>query len=64
MLGGISYHTNTRNYKNDGTVFFRVGAELRYKLIGEYVGIVLKGATSFLEKTTFVGVGLSFGYFN
>jgi len=43
---------------------FRVGAEMKVRLFGEYAGLLLKGSTSFFEDTFFLGIGLSLGYFN
>jgi hypothetical protein len=63
FLGGISYHTYNTTYYED-ELLFRLGLEFKYNLIGNYLGILLKGSTSFREQTSFFGIGIFVGYFD
>jgi len=64
VLGGLAYHTKSSlsTFYPDETLF-RTGIELRYNLLNKMLGLVLKGSTSFDERTTFVGLGIAIGYY-
>ena len=59
FLGGISYYNTAQPdyFPNKGLP--RICFEIKY---GRIVGIILKGATSFKERTGFIGVGLSLDF--
>jgi hypothetical protein len=62
ILGGIANHTyDATDYEDK--LLFRAGLEFKYNLVGNCVGLLLKGSTSFQEQTTFVGLGIFIGYF-
>ena len=62
ILGGLAYHTYDATYYDD-KVRFRAGLEFKYNLIGNEIGLLLKGSTSFQEQTSYFGLGIFFGYF-
>lgn len=62
LLGGIAYHTRSPNYYPD-EFLFRTGIELRYNVLDKIVGIVLKGSTSFVKNSAYVGLGIAIGYY-
>jgi len=59
FLGGISYYTTDQPDYLPNKVLPRIGFEIKY---GRIVGIILKGATSFNENNSFIGIGLSLDY--
>ncbi len=60
---GFSYHTRKNpNYEPD-KILFRPSVELRYNLLEKMAGIILKGATSFDKRTTYIGLGIAIGYY-
>jgi len=63
FLGGLAYHTRRNSYVQPNETLFRAGIEFRYNLINKMLGIILKGSTSFDERTTFVGLGIALGYY-
>jgi hypothetical protein len=63
ILAGIDYHTYNKTYYYDDKVLFRTGLELKYNLLGNELGLLLKGSTSFQEQTSFFGFGIFIGYF-
>ena len=63
VYGGLAYHLG-EGYNNDKKVFFRTGLELKYIPFGNLIGIIFKGSTSFIIETSFIGLGVSVGYFN
>lgn len=62
ILGGLAYHTYESTYYAD-KVLFRSGLEFKYNLLGNEVGLLLKGSTSFQEQTSYFGLGIFVGYF-
>lgn len=62
ILGGLAYHTYDKTYY-DNKLLFRAGLEFKYNLIGNEIGLLLKGSTSFREQTTYFGIGIFVGYF-
>ena len=63
--GGLSYHIgedSRGNNKNE--ILPRIGLEMKYIPFGNFIGIMLKGSTSFKEDTSFIGLGIALGYFN
>lgn len=60
VLGGITY------YSTDDPIYFpdkylpRVGFEL--KLTDNVIGLLLKGSTSFINKSGYIGIGVSLGF--
>ena len=62
FLGGVAYHTYDSNYY-DNKLLFRAGLEFKYNLIGNEIGILLKGSTSFQEQTSYFGIGIFIGYY-
>ncbi len=59
VLGGMSYYeSNAPDYYPNQSLP-RIGFELKY---GNIIGIILKGSTSFKDRTGFFGIGLSLGY--
>ncbi|HSP87587.1 MAG TPA: hypothetical protein VLN45_05605 [Ignavibacteriaceae bacterium] len=63
LFGGIAYHTKASSFYSDETLF-RVGFELRYNLPLKIIGIILKGSTSIEDRTSFIGLGVAFGYYH
>ena len=63
LLGGLAYHTRASDFYEQDGILFRAGIELRYNLLEKMIGIILKGSTSFNEKTTYVGLGIAIGYY-
>ena len=59
--GGLAYHTGTRE---SGEILLRGSFELKYIPFGNFVGVMLKGSTSFWGDTGFIGLGIALGYFN
>lgn len=62
FLGGLAYHIYDKTYY-DNKLLFRAGLEFKYNLIGNEIGLLLKGSTSFREQTTYFGLGIFVGYF-
>ncbi len=62
ILGGVTYYkTNNPVYLPD-RILFRAGFEI--KLNDNVLGLVLKGSTSFIKNSSFIGIGISFSYDN
>jgi len=62
ILGGLAYHTYDKTYY-DNKLLFRTGLEFKYNLLGNELGLILKGSTSFQEQTFYFGIGIFIGYF-
>ena len=61
VFGGVTYYkTNDPTYLPN-KYLFRAGFEVK---LGNIVGLVLKGSTSFNENSSFIGIGISLGYTN
>lgn len=58
-LGGISFYKTSQPYYFPNQYLPRIGIEIKY---GKVVGIILKGATSFKDRTGFIGIGVSLDY--
>jgi hypothetical protein len=61
ILGGLAYHTYSSYFEDK--LLFRAGIEFKYDLIGKFISLLLKGATSFQKRTAYIGIGISVGYF-
>jgi hypothetical protein len=63
LNGGYSYHTTSdpKFYKSKHNL--RAGFEIRYLLIKDFMALILKTNTSFTDKTTSGGIGISFGLY-
>lgn len=59
-LGGVAYHEGGHKAAR---VLFRVGFEVRYNLLDKLIGLVLKGATSFEDETSYLGIGVAMGFY-
>ncbi|MCF8239772.1 MAG: hypothetical protein K9J16_00190 [Melioribacteraceae bacterium] len=59
VYGGISYYVTSASnyYPND--YLPRIGFEIKY---GNIIGIILRGSTSFKDRTGFFGIGIYLGY--
>jgi len=65
VYGGLAYHIREDSNGNDkNEILPRIGLEMKYIPIGNYVGILLKGSFSFKSDTGFLGLGIALGYFN
>lgn len=63
MVGGLTYYkTSASDYYPD-EILLRAGFELSYRFMNNFFGILIKGSTSFKERTGFIGIGLSIGYY-
>lgn len=58
-LGGISFYKTSQPNYFPNEYLPRIGIEIKY---GKVVGIILKGATSFKNRTGFIGIGVSLNY--
>ncbi|MBU0560254.1 MAG: hypothetical protein KKG93_11865 [Bacteroidetes bacterium] len=58
-LVGITYYTSDDVNYLPSKYLFRTGFEIKY---GTTVGILLKGSTSLIKDTSFLGVGVYLGY--
>ncbi len=63
LFGGLAYHTRKSTFYGPNQILPRSGFELRYNLFNKMLGIIFKFSTSFKEKTTVVGFGVAFGFY-
>ncbi len=59
LLGGVTYYTADSQTSKTKRYLFRVGFEARF---GSMAALVLKGSTSLMDKSYFIGFGISIGY--
>jgi hypothetical protein len=59
LLGGLSYFSSDVSNYNNKSFLFRAGFEAKY---GSTVSLIFKGSTSFVDNSSFIGIGVSFGY--
>jgi hypothetical protein len=59
LLGGLSYFASDISNAKNESFLFRAGFEAKF---GSTVSLIFKGSTSFVENSSFIGVGVSFGY--
>ncbi|HQF41517.1 MAG TPA: hypothetical protein PK073_01305 [Ignavibacteriaceae bacterium] len=62
FLAGVSLQKQSEDFQTKTNFVPRAGFELKYNLTEYEIGILLKGAKSFLEKSGYIGIGLSFGF--
>jgi hypothetical protein len=60
LLGGFTYYITSDPIILPDKYLSRVGFEI--KLTDNVVGLILKGSTSFVNKSGYIGVGVSLGY--
>lgn len=60
VLGGVTYYTTDDPIYLPDKYMPRVGFEIKFT--DNILGLVLKGSTSFVDKSGYVGVGVSLGY--
>ena len=63
-LLGFSLHNSLEANPGTSLLLFRIGAELKYNLFKNVVGLVFKFASSFRKETGYVGLGVSIGIYN
>lgn len=66
LVGGCTYYTTSASMYRDNKLLLRGGFEVGHKFIFSNVGIglVLKASTSFKSDTGFLGLGITFGFYN
>jgi hypothetical protein len=63
LFGGLAYHTRKSTFYEPNQILPRTGIELRYNLFSKILGIIFKVSTSFKKRTTVVGFGFAFGFY-
>ncbi len=59
ILGGVTYYTTSDKSYLPSKYLFRTGFEIKY---GSAFGFILKGSTSLIKSSSFIGVGIYLGY--
>ena len=62
LLGG-TLQSNALGSFSDARFSPRVGVEIKYNITDYEIGLIFKGAKSFVEEIGFLGVGISVGFF-
>lgn len=63
VLGGFTYYTTSAAEYYPNELLFRAGFELSYHFLYDIIGLTLKSSTSFKEKTGYLGLGLTIGFY-
>lgn len=63
LVGGLTYYNTSASKYYPDEVLLRAGFELSYHLFHNIIGIILKGSTPFKERTGFIGLGISIGFY-
>lgn len=59
VFGGLSFYKSSAPDYFPNKYLPRIGFEFRY---GHFIGVILRGSTSFEERTGFFGIGINIGY--
>ena len=59
VLAGVTYYVTDKPNILPGKYLFRTGFEIKY---GGYFGFLLKGSTSLIKNSSFIGIGIYLGY--
>jgi len=59
VLGGVTYYKTSEPSYLPSKYLFRTGFEIKY---GSAFGFILKGSTSLIKNSSFIGVGIYLGY--
>ncbi|MFA6598140.1 MAG: hypothetical protein WCS69_10485 [Ignavibacteriaceae bacterium] len=61
---GLSFHNSMEKGSSGNTFLVKWGFEVKYNLYGENVGLVFKYAGSFNREAGYLGIGISYGFYD